>query len=258
MTEVYKNEKGVTVIPEGNKIVGYKVKKDEQEEAEEGASPEFVHEGMKRPFRLMGSTYKIKPPHHKSALYLTVNDVLMNEGTDHEQAYPYEIFLNSREMESYQWIVTVTRTVSAIFRKGGNITFIVNELERVTQPNGDYWGKDHWHKKGKHYGSVVAEIGYILKQHMVEIGLIDDPLAKLQEMEDKQEEPEKVEVAEPEKPEVENCENPQQDETIDYENDTPPPGYHYMPQIDCEDCDSKWFRMVDGCPRCHEGHSKCG
>lgn len=80
-------------------------------------------ENPQRPEMLVGSTYKIKPPVSEHALYITINDILLNQGTAQEVRRPFEIFVNSKNMEFYSWIVALTRVISAVFRKGGDCTF---------------------------------------------------------------------------------------------------------------------------------------
>ena len=88
----------------------------------------WMHEKLERPEELIGSTYKIKTPVSDHAMYVTINDILLNEGTVHESRRPFEIFINSKNLDHYQWIVALTRIISAVFRKGGDVTFMVEEL----------------------------------------------------------------------------------------------------------------------------------
>ena len=104
------------------KITGVYVKP----KADDGADAiEQMHEKFERPEMLTGSTYKIKTPLSDHALYITINDVILNAGTDHETRRPFEIFINSKNMEHFQWVVALTRVISAVFRKGGDVTFLV-------------------------------------------------------------------------------------------------------------------------------------
>jgi hypothetical protein len=120
------------------KIVKYSVVKPDEEAR---ASPEpraqdnvvQMHEKVERPEVLFGSTYKIKTPLSEHALYVTVNDIVLNQGTEHELRRPFEIFINSKNMDHFQWIVALTRIMSAVFRKGGDCTFLVEELRSVFQ-----------------------------------------------------------------------------------------------------------------------------
>ena len=128
-----------------------------------------MHEKIERPETLLGSTYKIKTPLSDHALYVTINDVVLNAGTEHEQRRPFEIFINSKNMEHFQWIVALTRIVSAVFRKGGDVTFLVEELRSVFDPRGGYFKKG-----GRYMPSLVAEIGDAIEAHMRSIGLIED------------------------------------------------------------------------------------
>jgi len=128
---------------------------------------EEMHERVERPEQLVGSTYKIKTPLSPHALYVTINDIVLNPGTDFEQRQPFEIFINSKSMEHFQWIVALTRIVSAVFRKGGDVTFLVDELRSVFDPKGGYFKKG-----GKYMPSLVAEIGDVIETHLRQIGLL--------------------------------------------------------------------------------------
>lgn len=121
--------------------------------------------GGARPSVLSGKTYKIeKSVHSNSALYVTLNDY---------NGAPFEIFLNSKDMKHYQWIVALTRVISAVFRKGGDCTFLIEELRNISDPNGGYF------RKGQFVPSLAAEIGEVLEQHLVGLGLYkkDESLA---------------------------------------------------------------------------------
>ena len=98
-----------------------------------------MHEKLERPEMLIGSTYKVKTPVSDHAMYVTINDIVLNEGTEHEKRRPFEIFINSKNLDHYQWIVALTRIMSAVFRKGGDCTFLVDELKAVFDPRGGYW-----------------------------------------------------------------------------------------------------------------------
>lgn len=164
------------------KIVGYALvneqdKKDaEAKVAELAAQKEAagkvvqLGEPLSRPDKLVGNTYKIKTPVTEHALYITINDVMMNEGTPQEHRRPFEIFINSKNMEHFQWIVALTRVMSAVFRKGGDVTFLVEELRSVFEPSGGYFKKG-----GKFIPSLVAEIGEVVEQHLQEIGMLKKP-----------------------------------------------------------------------------------
>ena len=95
-----------------------------------------MHEKLERPEVLIGSTYKIKTPISDHAMYVTINDIVLNEGTEYEQRRPFEIFINSKNLDHFQWIVALTRIISAVFRKGGDVTFLVDELKAVFDPRG--------------------------------------------------------------------------------------------------------------------------
>ena len=107
-------------------------------ESRESADVIQMHETLKRPEMLIGSTYKLKVPEHVSphAMYITINDIILNEGTEHESRRPFEVFINTKNLDHFQWIVALTVIMSAVFRKGGDITFLVDELRSVFDPRG--------------------------------------------------------------------------------------------------------------------------
>jgi hypothetical protein len=155
------------------KIVGWKVsgKKPDAPVPADSALADVIemHEKIKRPETLQGSTYKVKSPNADNALYIVINDIVLNEGTEHERRQPFEIFINSRDMSNYQWVSALTLVISAVFRKGGDVAFLVDELKAVFDPKGGYF------KSGKFVPSLVAEIGTVIEQHMISIGLIKAP-----------------------------------------------------------------------------------
>lgn len=136
-------------------------------ETKSGAEIIHMHEKVARPESLEGVTYKIKTPLSEHALYVTINDIILNPGTEHELRRPFEIFINSKNMEHFQWIIALTRILSAVFRKGGDVTFLVDELRSVFDPQGGYFKKG-----GRYTPSIVAEIGDVIEQHMVAIGML--------------------------------------------------------------------------------------
>lgn len=149
------------------KIVGSTVVEQSQAEAETGAEVIQMHENLARPESLHGMTYKIKTPLSEHAMYVTINDIVLNPGTEHELRRPFEIFINSKNMEHFQWIIALTRILSAVFRKGGDVIFLVDELRSVFDPQGGYFKKG-----GRYTPSIVAEIGDVIEQHMMAIGML--------------------------------------------------------------------------------------
>ena len=129
-----------------------------------------MHEKVERPDVLIGSTYKIKSPLFEHALYTTINDIVLNPGTEFELRRPFEIFINSKNMDHFQWIVALTRIMSAVFRKGGDVTFLVEEMKAVFDPRGGYFKAG-----GVYMPSIVAEIGAVVEDHLKMIGMIVDP-----------------------------------------------------------------------------------
>ena len=219
------------------KIVGYSVvdKIDEQKNEKKEIPAEVVQIGepLARPDKITGSTYKVKTPVTEHALYITINDVIMNEGTDQEHRRPFEIFVNSKNMEHFQWIVGLTRVMSAVFRKGGDLTFLIEELESVFDPNGGYYKKG-----GKYVPSLVAELGQVLEEHLKNIGML-----KVTEPEEHQQQ-----LIDDKKAEYLKKNPDKLDES----------GFPKDAQL-CNKCQTKAAIMMDGCLTCLNcGESKCG
>ncbi len=221
------------------KIIGYKVAiKEEEKTAPQDVQPlldfESMHEKLLRPEMLFGSTYKIKTPQSEHALYITINDMILNMDTEHEERRPYEVFINSKNMEHFQWVLALTRVISAVFRKGGDITFMVEELKAVFDPKGGYFKKG-----GVYMPSLVAEIGHAIEQHMKQIGLLKD-----MELEAHQ----KQFLAE-KRQEFEAKHSEQKGESD---------AFPEQAQL-CSKCHTKALVLMDGCMTCLNcGDSKCG
>ncbi|MGV6813064.1 MAG: TSCPD domain-containing protein, partial [Brevirhabdus sp.] len=113
------------------------------------------------PEALEGNTYKIKWPNTEHAIYITINDVVMNGNRR-----PFEVFINSKNMEHYAWTLALTRMISAVFRRGGDVSFVVEELKAVFDPRGGAW------MEGKYVPSILAAIGGVIERHLISIGFI--------------------------------------------------------------------------------------
>jgi len=227
------------------KIVGYGVVKpeDKEEVLEQAAVQQkedesnVVHmtEKLERPEMLLGSTYKIKTPLSEHALYVTINDVVLNHGTEHELRRPFEIFINSKNMDHFQWIVALTRIVSAVFRKGGDVTFLAEELRSVFDPRGGYFKRG-----GKYMPSLVAEIGDAIECHLRMIGLLKDDT--LDEHQQKLVEEKRA----------------QYDSMTEQAQDKEAGEFPATSQL-CGKCHTKAVIQMDGCMTCLScGDSKCG
>lgn len=229
------------------KIVGYAVerpdtKKEEaktaisRSEGREGRADIIrMHEKLERPEMLIGSTYKVKTPVSDHAMYVTINDIILNEGTEFEKRRPFEIFINSKNLDHYQWIVALTRIISAVFRKGGDVTFLVDELKAVFDPRGGYWQPG-----GKFMPSIIAELGHIVERHLISIGLLAKP--ELDEGQKRLVEEKRAEF---------EAQAKQKDAFAESE-------YPEGAQL-CAKCNTVALVMLDGCMTCLAcGDSKCG
>ncbi|MBJ6372254.1 adenosylcobalamin-dependent ribonucleoside-diphosphate reductase [Sedimentitalea arenosa] len=122
----------------------------------------YMSEPLDRPQALEGNTYKVKWPDSEHALYITINDIVIN---GHRR--PFEVFINSKNMEHFAWTVALTRMISAVFRRGGDVSFVVEELKAVFDPRGGAW------VQGKYIPSILAAIGGVIERHMVAIGFLE-------------------------------------------------------------------------------------
>ncbi len=196
-----------------------------------------MHEKVARPEMLVGSTYKVKTPLSDHALYVTINDIVLNPDTPYEKRRPFEVFINSKNMDHFQWIVALTRIISAVFRKGGDVTFLVEELHSVFDPKGGYFKKG-----GRFMPSLVAEIGDAIESHMKMIGMIveeglDQHQQKLVDEKRRQFEAQTT-----------KCDN------LPENNDSFPDGATL-----CIKCSNRAVVMMEGCMTCLNcGESKCG
>jgi hypothetical protein len=222
-----------------------------------------MHERIERPEVLVGSTYKIKSPLVEHAMYVTINDIVLNAGTEHELRRPFEIFVNSKSMEHFQWIVALTRIMSAVFRKGGDVTFLVDEMKAVFDPRGGYFKAG-----GVYMPSLVAELGAIVEEHMKSIGLIHDPemsehqraiLAdKRKQYEERAKKNSEVSPAAPAAPVSVAApiagEGASEDIAVTGDGTSFPPSATL-----CHKCSTKALVIMDGCATCLNcGYSKCG
>jgi len=184
-------------------------------EADQGADVIYMAEPLDRPQALEGNTYKLKWPDSEHAIYVTVNDVIIN---DHRR--PFEVFINSKNMEHFAWTVALTRMISAVFRRGGDVSFVVEELKAVFDPRGGAW------VQGKYIPSILAAIGGVLEQHMIAIGFLEGEGMGLKE-------------------------DPKAGQQIVNLNENRGKA--------CPSCGQFDMQMVEGCMTCRScGHSKCG
>lgn len=179
-----------------------------------GAEVVYLSDPLDRPSALEGNTYKVKWPGSEHALYITVNDIVI---AGHRR--PFEVFINSKNMEHFAWTVALTRMISAVFRRGGDISFVVEELKAVFDPRGGAW------MEGRYIPSILAAIGGVIERHLITIGFIageglglkSDPKAEVMVM------------------------------------GQAPRGPA------CPSCGSYALQMKEGCMTCNDcGHSKCG
>ncbi|MGH1465957.1 MAG: adenosylcobalamin-dependent ribonucleoside-diphosphate reductase [Cognatishimia sp.] len=174
----------------------------------------YMAEPLERPQSLEGSTYKLKWHDSEHAIYLTVNDVIVN---GHRR--PFEVFINSKNMEHYAWTLALTRMISAVFRRGGDVSFVVEELKAVFDPRGGSW------MDGKYIPSILAAIGGVIEKHMISIGFIEGEGMGLKS------DPTAEAMAVGEAPRGKACPS----------------------------CGQFDLQMVEGCMTCRScGHSKCG
>jgi len=245
------NKEIIMTVKISKKIKSYSVVRPDEKPAAGKTQPQELpmaeviqmHERLERPECLEGSTYKIKSPLFEHALYVTINDIILNEGTPHEQHRPFEVFINSKNMEHFQWAVALTRIMSAVFRKGGDVTFLVEELKAVFDPRGGYYKAG-----GVYMPSVVAEIGVVIEDHMKRIGMIKTELS-----------PEMRELIAKKRAEVDARDAKlAKDAAVNATVGSDSASFPASATV-CHKCSTKALVLMDGCSTCLNcGYSKCG
>ena len=202
-----------------NEVTGsvLSVASEEKSKSEKEIDGEVIYmsEPLERPNTLDGNTYKLRWPDSEHAIYVTINDIIVND-----QRRPFEVFINSKNMEHFAWTVGLTRMISAVFRRGGDVSFVVDELKAVFDPRGGAW------VNGKYIPSILAAIGGVLEEHMVKIGFIINSDEMLSHQKDDLSKVEKLKS---------------------------------LKQKSCTSCGQFDLQMIEGCMTCRScGYSKCG
>ena len=202
-----------------NEVTGsvLSVASEEKSKSEKEIDGEVIYmsEPLERPNTLVGNTYKLRWSDSEHAIYVTINDIIVND-----QRRPFEVFINSKNMEHFAWTVGLTRMISAVFRRGGDVSFVVDELKAVFDPRGGAW------VNGKYIPSILAAIGGVLEEHMVKIGFIINSDEMLSHQ--------KGDLSKVEK-------------------------LKRLKQKSCTSCGQFDLQMIEGCMTCRScGYSKCG
>ena len=124
----------------------------------------YMTKPLDRPGTIPGQTYKLKWPESNHAMYITLNDIIQDG-----RRRPFEIFINSKNVEHFAWTVALTRMISAVFRRGGDVSFVVEELKAVFDPRGGAW------MQGRYVPSLLAAIGDVIETHLIQIGFLPNP-----------------------------------------------------------------------------------
>ena len=220
-SEVTKEESSPPPVKIDKKIVGWSVRVTKDDKGNTHTVKEA--ETLDRPRIVEGRTYKISPAVTDSAMYITINDLILEDGTHR----PVEMFISSKHVPHQQWITALTRMVSAIFRKPGPFLFVAEELQQIFDPQGGYFMKGS-DGNSKMVPSVVAHVGTILQEHFEHIGLIDKP-----------------EMSEETKEVI-------ADKLVQAEEKG-------MSMMTCHKCHQQAVVRLDGCDTCTScGDSKCG
>jgi hypothetical protein len=266
--KIEKKIKGYSVVTADDKAKEATIKADsvsraaaEAELSKPMADVIQMHERVERPEVLIGSTYKIKTPLVEHAMYVTINDIVLNPGTEHELRRPFEVFINSKNMDHFQWIVALTRIMSAVFRKGGDVTFLVDEMKAVFDPKGGYFKAG-----GVYMPSLVAEIGAVVEEHLKSIGLMHDPemsdatraliAEKRKAFEERSKKNSDVTAPSPASAGEGWGGGNRTEEVIEVTGE----GASFPPSAAmCHKCNTKAVVIMDGCATCLNcGYSKCG
>jgi len=196
-----------------------------------GDSGAIVHltQPLDRPEALPGATYKVNWPESDHAMYITLNDLLADG-----RRRPFEVFINSKNMEHYAWTVALTRMISAVFRRGGDVSFVVEELKAVFDPRGGHW------VGGRYVPSMLAAIGEVIERHMLDIGFLKGPGQLAEDNEPDQK--------------VVNLTQPETSSGNDKSTNPTAAGFRFCPK-----CAQPSLIRQEGCDTCSScGYSKCG
>lgn len=186
---------------------------------------QMMHEAYERPEQLQGATIKIKNGLTEHAMYLTVNHIVLNKGTKHEVIRPFEVFLNTKDAESHAYITTITRLLSAVWRKGGDFTFVIEELKSIRDVRGGCFLPG-----GAFINSLMHHVGLVLEEHLYEIGALKrSTLAE--------------EVR----------------QMVEQKTEEAHASGAFANAKECPKCQAMKYVVLDGCATCLEcGYSKCG
>lgn len=195
----------------------------------------YMTRPLDRPEALPGTTYKVRWPESDHAIYITLNDVI-----ESGRRRPFEIFINSKNMEHYAWTVALTRMISAVFRRGGDVSFVVDELKAVFDPRGGQW------VNRQYVPSLLAAIGGVIEEHMIAINFLSRP-----------------NPAEVPAQKVANFENRAGDGgeagRVESSLTITPSGTGGTAAKYCPRCSSPGLIRLEGCDTCLNcGHSRCG
>ena len=193
----------------------------------------YMTKPLGRPEVLPGQTYKVRWPESDHALYITINDIVVDG-----RRRPFEMFMNSKNTEHYAWTVALTRMISAVFRRGGDVSFVVEELKAVFDPRGGHW------MGGRYIPSLLAAIGEVIEEHLIGIGFMAGP-----DTSDGTDAGENVMMLEA--------------TTGSADESTRPPGHSQGNNMQglrqCPRCGQPSLIRQEGCDTCTScGHSKCG
>ena len=225
-----KGLKGCTTFRPSEHITGILVRDEDKKKKEEKKKETVEHpiivrpQPPKRPLELEGTTYKIRTPLAADALYVTINDLIEEDG----RRRPYEIFINTKNLQYFSWIVAMTRLISSVFRHDPAPRFLVEELKSIYDPNGGYFSE------GTYIPSLAADIGRIIEKHLEKLGIMPHHYEKKAEKK-----------AEPAKEEIQKVAAPTADQ--------------FNGMLICPVCNERKLIMQENCVKCLAcGHSKCG
>ena len=203
-----------------------------QSTSDMGSTVHQMFQPLERPESLKGHTYKLNWPESEHALYVTLNDFIDDNGRER----PFEVFINSKNMEHYAWTVALCRMISAVFRRGGDVSFVVEELKNVFDPRGGHW------VGGKYVPSLLAALGEVIERHMVATGFLKGTGAAFNDAPEPEAQVVNMDVI-----------APGGDEDDDHAQS------HDSRLRSCPKCYQPGLIKQEGCDTCLEcGYSKCG
>jgi len=180
-----------------------------------------------RPDIVPGNTHKVKWPTTGDNIYITVTNV---------DGEPLELFIKHQDSSIGEWTDALSRMVTGVMRRGGDLRFIVDQLSKVGSTSGGAF------VDGVYRPSVVAAIAGVVEKEFKSLGVYERAIG-MPIGNNKNDEAEPTAEALQAKDATER-----KDEHVSVANGAP-----------CPNCKQPFLRRESGCDSCALcGYLRCG